>query len=109
MNYSFANPYQAINRAKRKKVRRPITIFFEISGPFQIRPGYHRGSFAFGQSYFKRIWWLWFAIAWVRMDLKSYRDYIASGLSEWEPREPREPEHDGVNCGCKSFDDCPGR
>jgi hypothetical protein len=26
-----------------------------------------------------------------------------------EQPEPEQVVHDGVNCGCKSFDDCPGR
>ncbi len=49
------------------------------------KPGYHKAHFCGG--YFKRVWWMCFAVAWVRLNLHDYNRYIESGRSEW--RFPR--------------------
>ncbi|MCI0393277.1 MAG: hypothetical protein MOB07_31495 [Acidobacteria bacterium] len=58
-----------------------ITWFLEINHPVQIKPGYFKGTFKDG--YFKRAWWLWFAIGWVRLNLNEYNEWIATGNTEW--------------------------
>jgi hypothetical protein len=63
---------------------KPLLLFFEISGPFQIKPGYFKVQFKDGWK--RRVWWLWFAIGWVRMDLHDHNRYIASGATEWRDR-----------------------
>jgi hypothetical protein len=45
-----------------------MTFFFEISKPFQRRPGYFRSPIM------RRAWWLWFAVAWTPLDLKTYKE-----------------------------------
>jgi hypothetical protein len=36
-----------------------MTFVFEISGPFQWRPGYYKGGRVV------RVWWAWFALGWI--------------------------------------------
>ncbi len=66
---------------------KPLTIFFELNfttGPDHvcaIIPGWHDAPFKEGR--FRRVWWLCFAVAWVRMDLHDYNRYVASGATEW--------------------------
>jgi hypothetical protein len=60
---------------------RPLTVIVEVAGPCQLKPGYFCGDFYDGR--FKRAWWLWVAIAWVRMDLPTYNRHIKTGLTEW--------------------------
>ena len=64
---------------------KPITIFFEISGPCQLRPGFFSRPFK-GLIRFRRAWWLWFAVAWVRMDHHEYNRWIESRNTEWRLR-----------------------
>jgi hypothetical protein len=59
----------------------PVLVFFEISGPFQWKPGLFRAPYI--RSHFVRVWWMWFAIAWVREDLKSFTQAISDGRVEW--------------------------
>lgn len=67
-----------------KRVVRPLLLTIEICGPVQWKPGFFKGQFKDGLA--KRIWWLWFAVGWVRMDLYDYNRYIASGATEWRER-----------------------
>ena len=63
---------------------KPITIFIEVDGDFKTfkwKPGYFKGWFKDG--YFRRFYWLIFAIAFVRINLKDYNEYIASGRTQW--------------------------
>lgn len=66
---------------------KPLTVFFELdfrnhSGQgFQWLPGKFKGPFRGGT--FNRVWWLCFAIAWVRMDLHDYNRHIETGKTEW--------------------------
>lgn len=66
---------------------RPLTVFIEFdladhgSGRIAWRWGWHKAQFKDG--YFCRFWWLFFAVAWVRMDLHDYNRHIASGKTEW--------------------------
>ena len=69
-----------------KRIVRPLTVLFEIDfnnygQPFTLRPGWHKAPFRDG--YFCRVWWLCFAVAWVRMPLHEYNAHIASGATEW--------------------------
>lgn len=56
---------------------KPITVFIEVSFPPLWRPGY------FSSGWFKRVWWLCFAVAWVRMELHEYNAHIAKNGSHW--------------------------
>lgn len=60
---------------------KPLLVMFEICGPFKLRPGRTVGPFK--DSTMTRVWWLWFAIAWVRMDLYEHNRWIAGGNTEW--------------------------
>jgi hypothetical protein len=63
---------------------KPITVFIEIEEfgrPFDWRGGSFKGRFKDGV--FRRVWWGNWAIAWVRMDLHDYNQYVASGATEW--------------------------
>ena len=62
-----------------------LTVMIEFCGPFQWKPGYFCSNFSSG--YFKRVWWLWFAFAWVRIPLDKYNRYISSGNTEWKDGE----------------------
>lgn len=58
-----------------------MTVFIEVNNPVQLKPGYFKGQFK--DQYFRRVWWLWFAIAWVKMDLYDYNRHVSSGATEW--------------------------
>lgn len=59
-----------------------LTLLFEMAGPFQSKPGFY--SAPFKDCRFRRVWWLWFAIAWVvGMDLYEYNRYVESGETQW--------------------------
>lgn len=58
-----------------------ITAFFEISGPFQLRPRYFKAPF--GRGHFRRFIWLWFACGWVPYRMDQWHDRIASGTVVW--------------------------
>ncbi len=45
------------------------------------KPGWHNAPFAGGR--FKRFWWWFIAVSWVRMNLRDYNDYVRSGNCEW--------------------------
>lgn len=76
-----------MNAADRSLHRRgrPLTVFIEFDltddGPIAWRWGWHKAQFKDG--YFCRFWWLFFAVAWVRMDLHDYNRHIESGATEW--------------------------
>lgn len=61
---------------------KPLLVTIEIFGPLQLKPGFYKGRFKDG--WCKRVWWLWFAVGWVRMDLHDYNRHIASGATEWK-------------------------
>lgn len=61
---------------------KPILFMLEISKPFVWKPGYFNGPYHSGR--FKRVWWGWFAIACVRMDLYEYNMHLRSGATEWK-------------------------
>ena len=58
-----------------------MLITIEISRPFQAMPGRFRA--VFNNKINRRVWWLWFAVSWIDMDLKEYTDHIASGQTAW--------------------------
>jgi len=60
---------------------KPLLVLFEVAGPFQLKPGYFKGPLGDGQVC--RAWWLWFSLTWVRMDLPSYNQHLASGVTAW--------------------------
>lgn len=66
---------------------KPVTFFFEIDfttgegRECALLPKYFSAPFKDGRV--RRIWWLCFAVAWVRMDLHDYNRYVASGATEW--------------------------
>ena len=65
----------------------PLTVIVEIdftdygNRRIEWRPGWFKEAFRDG--YFCRVWWLCFAVAWVRMPLHEYNRYIESGAAEW--------------------------
>jgi hypothetical protein len=67
---------------------RPLTIFFELGGDndtaIQWKPGFFKGRFK--DVYFCRVWWLCFAVGWVKMSLYSYNRHIESGETEWRKK-----------------------
>ena len=56
---------------------------------------------------------LWLKAEEIREILKALKpdpsDELRGHSGEEEPPPPEPVARDGVNCGCKSFDDCPGR
>lgn len=64
---------------------KPITVLFEFDTQDHGDNGSYFGFFKarFKNGYFKRLWFLCFAVAWVRMDLKEYNEYVGSGATEW--------------------------
>lgn len=56
-----------------------MTILFETSRPFQARPG--RFVQPFGDKVFRRVWWLWFSIAVVRLPMQKV--FEVSKKAEW--------------------------
>lgn len=61
-----------------------MTVILEINRPFQWRPGYFYGTIA--HQFFRRIWWGWFALAWMPLSLPKYQAAVASGQVEWRTR-----------------------
>lgn len=45
-----------------------MTIIFEVSKPFQPKPGYFESRLIY------RVWWLWFAIGVLRVPFKEYSE-----------------------------------
>jgi len=43
-----------------------MILIFEISNPFQLKPGWFKSDIMF------RVWWLWFAIAYAPMGLQEF-------------------------------------
>lgn len=58
-----------------------MIIIFEISNPFQWKPGYV--IYRVNDKISFRGWWLCFAVAWYQVDLKKFCDDLASGELEW--------------------------
>ena len=55
---------------------------FEISTPFQIKPGfYHSDLTVF------RVWWLWFAVSLHSGRFDEMLDLSASGAAVWEYKQ----------------------
>lgn len=64
-----------------------ITFFIEIDnvpdgkGWPAWKPGYFKGVLNHG--WFRRVWWGWFAIGSVTMNLYEWNRYVESGKTEW--------------------------
>jgi hypothetical protein len=54
-------------------------IVFEISRPFQLRPGFYSSSLTWF-----RIWWLWFAISLHPMRMDELLEMAGDGIASWE-------------------------
>ena len=59
-------------------------IVFEISKPFQIKPGFYRSEITVF-----RVWWLWFALNLHPGRYDEMLDLSASGVVVWDRRTPR--------------------
>jgi len=57
-------------------------VIIEISRPIQLKAGFFKSKI--NGKIFIRFWWLWFAIAWTPLCLKTYDDTIRSGKTEWK-------------------------
>ena len=53
-----------------------MTIFIEVSFPFQRKPGFFKSRLVY------RVWWLWFAFTWLRVHFDEY----ARTDKVWEPK-----------------------
>jgi hypothetical protein len=51
-----------------------VVIVFEVSGPFQAKPGYHESRLS------RRWWWLWFAFSVLKLP---YKEWVETS-KEWE-------------------------
>jgi hypothetical protein len=62
---------------------------FEISKPFQIKPGFYRSEITIF-----RVWWLWFALSLHPGRYDEMLDLSASGVVVWEKsrRTKRAPD-----------------
>jgi hypothetical protein len=54
-----------------------MCIVFEISKPFQIKPGFYRSSITI------RFYWLWFAISWHPMREDEMISLAMNGKAYW--------------------------
>jgi len=59
-------------------------LILECNKPFQRHPGYC--NLPLGTARLYRVWWLWFAAAWVNMSYHAYHKLVASGATEWRRR-----------------------
>lgn len=62
-----------------------MLVMFEISRPFQLRPGRRRSTL--GNRTFRRWWWLWFAVTIYPARLDEYGEAVRGG--EWVDSHPR--------------------
>ena len=56
-------------------------IIIEADARPNWRPGLFKSNV--GGKRFRRVWWLWFAIAWYDGDLKEYGDTLRAGETVW--------------------------
>jgi len=64
-----------------------MIIIFEadFKNGITLKPGKFK-SFVLGNR-FRRFWWLWFSVSWLRrVDLRSYHDSISNGLTIWKEK-----------------------
>jgi hypothetical protein len=61
-----------------------MTLVFECDGQVNWKPGLHRGR---GMV---RLWWLWFAISWLRVPFPQLvvepHDWVLDDGTRWQPR-----------------------
>lgn len=58
-----------------------MTLFFEVSGPFQPIPGVHFARIHGGRTC--RFWWLWFAVGIIPVDMAVYSEGVRTGRITW--------------------------
>lgn len=58
-----------------------MVLIFDISSPFQKKPGFMVGDFSNVKNF--RCWWLWFALTYSPLNQHDYEEHISSGKTHW--------------------------